>query len=130
MDECHVRPDRRHGGKPFAGERTVDELDVRVDLGEFGAAIANLPAITDRPALCERGSELMLGLACDNVLGQKEARKVLSHDFVGLIAENAFGPGVPTEQVAVESDEEDGVLLGIRGQQVESLSHFLRRETV
>ena len=70
----------------------------------------------------------MLGLAGENVFGRKEAGKVLPDDFVGLVAENAFRPGVPTEQMPVESDQEDGVLLRIRRQQVKSLSHFLRGE--
>ena len=68
----------------------------------------------------------MLRLAGANVFGRKEAGKVLPDDFVRLVAEEAFRPWVPTEQMSVESDQEDGVLLRIRRQQVESLVDFLR----
>jgi hypothetical protein len=55
---------------------------------------------------------------------------VLPHDFDGLIAENAFGAGVPAEQSPVEPDQENGVLFGVGRQQVESLAQFLRREAI
>jgi hypothetical protein len=43
----------------------------------------------------------MLGEARDNVFGREKAGKVLSDDFVGLIAEQALRSGVPTEQLPI-----------------------------
>jgi hypothetical protein len=67
----------------------------------------------------------MLGQTGENIFGRKEAGKVLPNDFIGLVAENAFRPCVPTEQMSSQSDQENGVFLRIHRQQVKSLSHFL-----
>jgi hypothetical protein len=61
----------------------------------------------------ERRFEFVLRLTRESILARKESRKVLSDDLMGLVAEEALGPGVPTQQLSLEPDEEDGVLLGI-----------------
>ena len=94
------------------------------------AVLAHLPAIASARTVRQRRLEFMLGLAREDVFGRKEAGEVLPDDFVGLIAEEAFRSGVPAEQVSVESDQENGVLLRIGRQQVESLSHFLSGKTI
>ena len=71
------------------------------------------------------GADVSSGRGLEGMLHRLEK----AADNLGLeIAENAFGSRVPTELITVKSQEEYSVLLGIRGQQVESLSHFLRRK--
>ena len=60
--------------------------------------------------------------------GEKKREKCCPMISSDLVAEQAFRPGVPAEQMPARLDQEDGVLLRFRRQQVESLSHFLRRE--
>ena len=71
----------------------------------------------------------MLGQAGEDVFGGKETRKMLPDDFMCVVAEDAFRPGVPAEEAPFQSDQEEGVLLGVRRQQIEALSHFLGGET-
>ena len=60
--------------------------------------------------------------------GEKKREKCCPMISCDVVAEDAFRPGVPAEQAPFQSDQEDGVLLGVRRQQVESLSHFLGGE--
>jgi hypothetical protein len=70
----------------------------------------------------------VLGLAGENVFGREETRKVLPDNLIGSVAENALGPGVPTNQMTTKPDQKDGVLLGVGRQEVEALSFFLMGE--
>jgi hypothetical protein len=69
-------------------------------------------------------------LASNDVFGRKESGKMLPDDFVGLVPEKVLRTCIPTQQVPIESDYENGIFDRIRRQQVKSLSHFLRREVV
>ena len=92
------------------------------------AVLPHLPAHAVRPALVGGHVEFVFGLAVANVFGREEAGEVLPDDLVGPVAEQALRTGVPAEQLPARLDQEDGVLLRFRRQQVESPFHFLRGE--
>src|SRR5579883_1678706 len=97
---------------------------------KLAAVLANLPAHAVGPTARQGRPELMLRLAVAEVLRGEEAGEMLSDDFARLVAEQALRSGVPADQTAILSEQEDGVLLRICRQQVEALGQLLRREVV
>ncbi len=48
---------------------------------------------------------------------------------MGLITEETFRTSVPTEQVAIESNQKTSVLFGVRRRMIESLANFFGRQS-
>jgi hypothetical protein len=67
----------------------------------------------------------MLGFAGTNAFGRKKPREVLPDDFVRPKAEEAFCARVPTKDMTLKSDEENGILLRVGREQVKPRFHLL-----
>src|SRR5262249_45982254 len=72
--------------------------------------LAHAPAFLLETALGGRDLELPLGLVALDVLARIEAREVLTHDLVQLVAGHALRAGVPARGAAFGGEHEDGVL--------------------
>ena len=84
-----------------------------------GAVLADPPAFLFEPARSDGGLERESRLPVGDLRRRIEAGEVPAEDLVGLVAGDAFGPGVPAHDVAVRVEHEDGVVL-----------HALDREAV
>ena len=72
----------------------------------------------------------MLRLTAADVFCRKEPRKVLADNVIRAIAEQPLGAGIPTQNLPIGRDQENGVLPGVGSQQIESFAKFLARKRI
>ena len=84
------------------------EEDVRVERRATATDADALHGVTARP---QRLAQVLPGDRVLAIPGREEARVVATHDFVGLIAEEALAADVPADDLAVGSEHADRVIL-------------------
>ena len=72
------------------------------------AALPQVPAFVEGPALGRRGPHLPVRLAGLEVLGREDDAEVLAEDLRLGVAEHLLGPGVPARDHALGVEGEDG----------------------
>jgi hypothetical protein len=98
----------------------VDGVDD--DVGpEAGAVLAHAPALGFVAAFARGGAERACRPALDPVFLGIEARKMLAHDLVGLVALDALGADVPVADRALGREHVDRVIGHALHQQPEAL---------
>ena len=55
---------------------------------------------------------------------------MLPDDVIRPIAEEPLGTGIPTQNLSIGRDQENGVLPGVGSQQIESFAKFLARKRI